>query len=104
MAIFQAYLIWTLPGISFGSRYKCEHHVSFPPFSVNLFELRQEAMLHPGPATWKSILSSPGSEHGGEGDKADAQEFTSRCTQVCGEGVSARACAKVCLVSVYPAG
>ena len=60
--------------------------------------------LHPGPATWKSNSSPPASEHSGEEDKAEAQEVTSRCTQVCGEGLSARACAKICLVSVYPTG
>lgn len=62
------------------------------------------AALHPGPATWKSTSPSPNSERGREGDKADTQGVTSRCTQVCGEGVSARACAKICLVNVYPAG
>ncbi|XP_033991975.1 uncharacterized protein LOC117487461 [Trematomus bernacchii] len=59
--------------------------------------------LHPGPAVWKPKPSPPSSEHGGEEDKEDHQ-VTSRCTQVCGEGVSARACSKICLVSVYPAG
>ncbi|XP_034450403.1 uncharacterized protein LOC117767006 [Hippoglossus hippoglossus] len=60
--------------------------------------------LHPGPPLWKPKPSPPSSEHGGEEDKADIQEVTSRCTQVCGEGVSSRACSKICLVSVYPAG
>ena len=62
------------------------------------------AALHPGPPVWKPKPSPPSSEHGGEEDKADIQEVTSRCTQVCGEGVSSRACSKICLVSVYPAG
>ena len=61
------------------------------------------AALHPGPPVWKPKPSPPSSEHGGVEDKADIQEVTSRCTQVCGEGVSSRACSKICLVSVYPA-
>lgn len=66
--------------------------------------------LHPGLSTWKSKASLPTSEHCGEEDKADVpdatsnQDVTSACTQVCGEGLSARACAKICLVNVYPTG
>lgn len=32
------------------------------------------------------------------------QELTSKCREVCGEGVSVRAFAKICLISVYPDG
>ena len=60
--------------------------------------------LHPYPPTWKSKSSPSTSEDGGEEDKADNQEVKSTCTQVCGEGLSARACAKICLVSVFPNG
>ncbi|XP_038132002.1 uncharacterized protein LOC119777240 [Cyprinodon tularosa] len=56
--------------------------------------------LHPGPAPWSSKASLPPANHGGEGDKADSQEVTSKCTQVCGEGVSPRACSKISLVNV----
>ncbi|KAL4006299.1 tumor suppressor p53-binding protein 1 [Sarotherodon galilaeus] len=59
--------------------------------------------LHPGPAPQES-KSPPSPQQGGESDKADTQEVTSRCTEVCGEGVSARECAKITLVNVYPAG
>ncbi|KAL4009138.1 hypothetical protein ACER0C_002990 [Sarotherodon galilaeus] len=59
--------------------------------------------LHPGPAPWES-KSPPSPQQGGESDKADTQEVTSRCTEVCGEGVSARECSKITLVNVYPAG
>ncbi|XP_026010119.1 uncharacterized protein LOC113013438 [Astatotilapia calliptera] len=59
--------------------------------------------LHPGPAPWES-KSPPSPQQGGERDKADTQEVTSRCTEVCGEGVSARECSKITLVNVYPAG
>ncbi|KAK0150015.1 hypothetical protein N1851_009250 [Merluccius polli] len=41
-------------------------------------------------------------EDSGEEDKADSQEVQSTCTRVCGEGLSSRACAKICLVSVFP--
>ncbi|KAL0149829.1 hypothetical protein M9458_054877 [Cirrhinus mrigala] len=34
----------------------------------------------------------------------DIQEVKSTCTQVCGEGLSARTYAKICLVSVFPNG
>ncbi|XP_026119086.1 uncharacterized protein LOC113098285 [Carassius auratus] len=60
--------------------------------------------LHPGPAPWKSQAFTPTSEHGGERDQSDSHEVTSECTEVCGEGLSARSCSKICLVSVYPAG
>lgn len=60
--------------------------------------------LHPYPPTWKSKAFPSTSEDGGEEDKADIQEVKSTCTQVCGEGLSARACAKICLVSVFPDG
>lgn len=60
--------------------------------------------LHHGPLNWKSKSSPPASEDGGEEDKADNQEVFYSCTQVCGEGLSARACAKICLVSMFPTG
>lgn len=59
--------------------------------------------LHPSPAPQESKTLPP-PQHGGESDKADSQEVTSRCTEVCGEGVSARECSKITLVNVYPAG
>lgn len=31
-------------------------------------------------------------------------EVTSRCTEICGEGLPARSCAKICLVRVFPQG
>lgn len=60
--------------------------------------------LHPGPAPWIAQSPPPPSDHGGEEDGDNNQEITSKCTEVCGEGVSARACSKICLVSVYPKG
>lgn len=56
--------------------------------------------LHPGPSPWKAKPTPPISDDGREGDES----VTSKCTEVCGEGVSARACSKVCLVNVYPRG
>ncbi|KAL0162344.1 hypothetical protein M9458_041740, partial [Cirrhinus mrigala] len=60
--------------------------------------------LHPYPPSWKSKSFPSTSEEGGEEDKVDIQEVKSTCTQVCGEGLSARTCAKICLVSVFPNG
>ncbi|XP_054652021.1 uncharacterized protein LOC129192244 [Dunckerocampus dactyliophorus] len=68
------------------------------------------AALHPGLSARRSKMSTPTSEHWEEEDKVDVQDhisrqdITSACTQVCGEGLSARACAKICLVNVYPTG
>lgn len=60
--------------------------------------------LHPDAPTWKSKSPPPTPDDGGEGDEVDSQEVNSACTQVCGKGLSARACAKICLVSVFPNG
>ncbi|KAL1252251.1 hypothetical protein QQF64_020047 [Cirrhinus molitorella] len=60
--------------------------------------------LHSYPPTWKSKSFPSTSEKGGEDDQVDVQEVKSTCTQVCGEGLSARTCAKICLVSVFPSG
>ncbi|KAL3983862.1 FRAS1-related extracelluar matrix protein 1/2 [Sarotherodon galilaeus] len=60
--------------------------------------------LHPHPPTWKPKSFPSTSEDSGEEDRADNQEVKSTCTQVCGEGLSARACAKICLVRVFPNG
>ncbi|KAL4008325.1 hypothetical protein ACER0C_002177 [Sarotherodon galilaeus] len=60
--------------------------------------------LHPHPPTWKPKSFPSTSEDSGEEDKADNQEVKSTCTQACGEGLSARACAKICLVRVFPNG
>ncbi|XP_052406346.1 uncharacterized protein LOC127952103 [Carassius gibelio] len=60
--------------------------------------------LHPYSPTWKSKAFPSTSEDGGEEDKAEIREVKSTCTQVCGEGLSARTCAKICLVNVFPNG
>lgn len=62
--------------------------------------------LHPGPSPWKAKPYSPTSDDGREGeDSQPSQEAVSAsCTEVCGNGVSARACSKICLVKVYPQG
>lgn len=62
---------------------------------------RHIAALHPGPASWNLEPPPPNAEHGGEEDGCK-EEVTSRCTEVCGEGMSSRACLKICLVNVYP--
>ena len=65
---------------------------------------RHTSTLHPGLAPWKSKSSPPASEIGEGGEQADNQEVNSKCTEVCGDGMSLRACSKICLVSVFPEG
>ena len=65
---------------------------------------RHTSALHPGLAPWKSKSSPPASENGEGGEQADNQEVTSKCTEVCRDGMSLRACSKICLVSVFPEG
>lgn len=62
--------------------------------------------LHPGPSPWKAKPAPPATDNGREsGNSQTSQEaVSSSCTEVCGEGVSARACSKICLVKVYPQG
>ncbi|KAL0161725.1 hypothetical protein M9458_045450, partial [Cirrhinus mrigala] len=62
--------------------------------------------LHPGPSPWKAKPYSPTSDNGRDGeDSQPSQEAVlSSCTKVCSNGVSARACSKICLVKVYPQG
>ncbi|XP_073714092.1 uncharacterized protein [Misgurnus anguillicaudatus] len=64
---------------------------------------RHVSALHPGPAPWKKTIP-PVLEDGGEERELTNQEVTSKCTEVCGAGMSARACSKICLVNVYPEG
>ncbi|XP_034076932.1 uncharacterized protein LOC117549272 [Gymnodraco acuticeps] len=64
---------------------------------------RHPSALHPGPPQWTSRPFTSSPEHGGEEDKV-TEDVTAKCTEVCGRGVSARACSKICLVSVYPEG
>ena len=53
--------------------------------------------LHPGPPPTTST------EHGGEREEETPQpSVTSKCTEVCGDGRSARSCSKICLAKVYP--
>lgn len=60
--------------------------------------------LHPISSAWRSKSFPSTSKDGGAEDKVEVQEVNSTCTQVCGEGLSARACAKICLVNVFPNG
>ncbi|XP_055061254.2 uncharacterized protein [Misgurnus anguillicaudatus] len=57
--------------------------------------------LHPGPAPWVSKSSS---DHGGEEKERSTPPVNSACTKVCGEGLPAKSCSKICLVRVYPKG
>ncbi|XP_060799637.1 uncharacterized protein LOC132901338 [Neoarius graeffei] len=62
--------------------------------------------LHPGPSPWKAKPPPPASEDGRE-DRENQQPpevVSSKCTEVCGEGMSTRGCSKICLVTVYPQG
>ena len=62
--------------------------------------------LHPGPAPWSSQVSSPSFSHGGEEEEPSSStpSVSNACTEVCGKGLTARSCSKVCLVQVYPNG
>ncbi|XP_058881751.1 uncharacterized protein LOC131737334 [Acipenser ruthenus] len=64
---------------------------------------RHVTALHPGPAPW--TLKGPDSEHGGEeeGEKPPS-DVNSKCTEVCGEGLSPKSCSKICLIKVFPKG
>ena len=65
---------------------------------------RHPSALHPGPAPWSSRRFPSSPENGGEGDRVKPQDVTATCTKVCGQGVSTRACSKICLVNVFPDG
>ncbi|XP_038062985.1 uncharacterized protein LOC119733659 [Patiria miniata] len=60
--------------------------------------------MHPGPAPWTLKAFTPTPQHGGEEEVAQSSPpvVNSQCTEVCGEGLSAKSCAKICLVKVYP--
>lgn len=54
--------------------------------------------IHLSPAV--SSMTEPDTEQ----QNNTPSEITSRCTEVCGEGLPARSCAKICLVQVFPQG
>ncbi|KAI4881113.1 hypothetical protein NFI96_002207 [Prochilodus magdalenae] len=55
------------------------------------------------PDTTLPIMSSVVEPHM-EQQHSSPSEVTSRCTEVCGDGLPTRSCAKICLVRVYPRG
>lgn len=65
---------------------------------------RHPTTLHPRPAQWVSKSSTPRTEYGGEKGETPEAAVVSKCTEVCGEGFNGKACSKICLVTVYPAG
>ncbi|XP_040197695.1 uncharacterized protein LOC120930586 [Rana temporaria] len=46
----------------------------------------------------------PTSDDGGERSEQHANPVTTRCTEVCGEGLHSKSCSKICLVRVFPEG
>lgn len=58
--------------------------------------------LHPDVMSLSAML--PMTEPDTEQESIPPQEVTSRCTEVCGGGLPARSCAKICLVRVFPKG
>ncbi|XP_040209626.1 uncharacterized protein LOC120940698 [Rana temporaria] len=46
----------------------------------------------------------PTSDDGGERTEQHANPVTTRCTEVCGEGLHSKSCSKICLVRVFPEG
>ena len=67
---------------------------------------RHHAAMHPGPPPQVFRRPTPPSDNGGEEEEhsGDSTAISSHCTQVCGPGRTARSCAKICLVRVYPQG
>ena len=65
---------------------------------------RHNTAMHPGPAPrhWRLPPTAP--QHGGEEviNHTAPPAVSSQCTEVCGEGIAARSCSKICLVKVYP--
>ncbi|KAJ8367805.1 hypothetical protein SKAU_G00078330 [Synaphobranchus kaupii] len=73
--------------LSVGSNYKQQHCVAFPPFSVFVDFISQQARIRndpsfnlTGPAPW-SKATGPSSEHGEEQDPTPSSEVTAQCTQ-----------------------
>ena len=64
------------------------------------------AALHSGPAPWSTKqVVSPSEQHGGEeGESSSSSITTSTCTEVCGDSLTGKSCAKISLVYVYPEG
>ncbi|KAI3356594.1 hypothetical protein L3Q82_017794 [Scortum barcoo] len=58
--------------------------------------------LHPD--TTLSPVASPVAEPHIVHQHSSPAEVTSKCTEVCGDGLPARSCAKICLVQVFPRG
>ncbi|XP_030582792.1 uncharacterized protein LOC115778696 [Archocentrus centrarchus] len=59
--------------------------------------------LHDGPPPWMIRESSISTEeHDRKQTDHGSPITTSSCTEVCGEGLHGKSCAKVCLVNVYP--
>ena len=56
------------------------------------------------PDTTLSPAAFPVAEPHTEQQRSFPSEVTSRCTEVCGDGLPARSCAKICLVQVFPRG
>lgn len=59
-------------------------------------------VMHPD--TDLSAAVSSVAESDTEQQHNPSSEVTSRCTEVCGGGLPARSCAKICLVQVFPQG
>ena len=58
--------------------------------------------MHPDASLLAAV--SPATEPDIEPQNNQPPEVTSRCTEVCGDGLPARSCAKICLVQVFRQG
>lgn len=67
---------------------------------------RHHAAMHPGPPLQVYRRPTPPPDNGGEEEEhaSDSTAISSHCTQVCGQGHTARSCSKICLVRIYPQG
>ncbi len=61
--------------------------------------------LHPDSPPSASQVFVPSIDHGGEDEASlSSPSVNSACTEICGKGLTAKSCSKICLVQVYPKG
>lgn len=77
-------------------------------FAVKCIECNSEnhcTALHPDSPPSVSQASVPSIDHGGEGEAPfSSPSVNSACTEICGKGLTAKSCSKICLVQVYQKG
>lgn len=87
-----------------GSTYHGAKDCKIPVECTECGSERHIAALHPGPAPAPLETVEPRKDQGREQQETPLSSVMSNCTEVCGQGKSARSCSKICLVTVYPTG